>query len=122
VYDPEITTSCYKGLLQEYVILCNGLPNKWSPLAVLRFPAQMSPLAPCGSVDSQSIVTKYDALPHSTEHDSQPIAFLISEQLIPYYDRTPLEKYGFVSQHHIGGFSTKREYANTTHISIQYHI
>jgi hypothetical protein len=92
------------------------------PLAVLRFPAQMSPLAPCGSVDSQSIVTKYDALPHSTEHDSQPIAFLISEQLIPYYDRTPLEKYGFVSQHHIGGFSTKREYANTTHISIQYHI
>jgi hypothetical protein len=88
-------------------MLCNGFLNKRSPLAVLRFPAQTSPLAPCGSVDSQSIVTKYDALPHSTKHDTQPIAFLISEQLVPYCDRTPLKKYGFVSQDHIGGFSTK---------------
>jgi hypothetical protein len=35
-------------------------------------------------------------------------------------DRTPLNKQGFVSQDPTGGFSTKRECANT-HISIQYH-
>jgi uncharacterized lipoprotein YehR (DUF1307 family) len=35
-------------------------------------------------------------------------------------DRTPLKKQGFVSQDPTGGFSTKRECANT-HINIQYH-
>jgi hypothetical protein len=30
-------------------------------------------------------------------------------------DRTPLKKHGFISQDHIGEFSTKREYTNTTH-------
>jgi hypothetical protein len=29
-------------------------------------------------------------------------------------DRPPLKKQGFVTQDHIGGFSMKREYANTT--------
>jgi hypothetical protein len=29
-------------------------------------------------------------------------------------DRTPLKKQGFVSQDHIGQFSMKREYTNTT--------
>jgi hypothetical protein len=37
-----------------------------------------------------------------------------------YCDRTPLNKQGFVSQDPTGGFSMKRECANT-HISIQYH-
>jgi hypothetical protein len=55
VYGPEITTCHYKGLLQEYVMLCYGFLNKWSPLVVLKFPAQASPLAPCGSGSSQSI-------------------------------------------------------------------
>jgi hypothetical protein len=68
-------------------MLCYGFPNKWSPLVVLRFPTQTSPLAPCGLGDSQSIVTKYDAIPHSTEQDTQPIAVLISKQAIPYQIR-----------------------------------
>jgi hypothetical protein len=68
-------------------MLCYGFPNKRSPLAVQRFPTQMSPLAPCGSGDSQSIVTKSDAIPRSTEHGTQPIAFLISKQAIPYQTR-----------------------------------
>jgi hypothetical protein len=33
-----------------------------------------------------------------------------------------LRNEGFISQDHIGGFLTKREHINTTHISIQYHI
>jgi hypothetical protein len=55
VYGTKITTCCYKGLLQEYIMFCYGFLNKWSPLAVLRFPAQISPLTPCGSGDSQSM-------------------------------------------------------------------
>jgi hypothetical protein len=38
-------------------MLCYGFLNKWNPLAVLRFPAQMSPLAPCGSGSSQSMLS-----------------------------------------------------------------
>jgi hypothetical protein len=67
VYGLEITTCRYKGLRQEYVMLCYDFPNKRSPLAVLRFPAQMSPLEPCGLGSSQSIsqrlITKYGAIP-----------------------------------------------------------
>jgi hypothetical protein len=41
-------------------------------------------------------------------------------------DRTISENHlrneGFISQDHIGGLSMKREYMNTTHISIQYHM
>jgi hypothetical protein len=55
VYGLAITTCCYKGQLQEYVMLCYGFPTKRFPLAVLRFPAQTSPLAPCGSGRSQSM-------------------------------------------------------------------
>jgi hypothetical protein len=32
-------------------------------------------------------VTKYDANPHSTEQDTQPIVFLINKQAIPYWAR-----------------------------------
>jgi hypothetical protein len=66
VYGLEITTCCYKGLLQEYVMLCYS-PDKRSLLAVLRFQAQTSPLAPCGSGSSQSmsqrLITKYGTIP-----------------------------------------------------------
>jgi hypothetical protein len=37
VYGPEITTCYYKGLLQEYAMLCYGFPHIVAPLAVLRF-------------------------------------------------------------------------------------
>jgi hypothetical protein len=68
-------------------MLCYGFPNKRSPLLVLRFPTQTSPLAPCGSGRSQSmsqsIITKYGAI--STQPSmTQPIAYLISKQVIPY--------------------------------------
>jgi hypothetical protein len=47
-------------------MLCYGFPNKQSPLAVLRFSAQTSPLAPCGSGSSQnmlqSMITMYGAI------------------------------------------------------------
>jgi hypothetical protein len=59
-------------------MLWYGFLNKRSPLAVLRFPVQTSPLVPYGSGNSQIIVTKYDAIPHSTEQGTQPIAFLVS--------------------------------------------
>jgi hypothetical protein len=51
-------------------MLCYDFLSKRSPLTVLRFLTQTSPLAPCGSADSQSIVTKCDAIPHSTEQDT----------------------------------------------------
>jgi hypothetical protein len=48
-------------------MLCYGFLNKWFPLAVLRFPAQTFPLAPCGLDSSQSmlqiLITKYGAIP-----------------------------------------------------------
>jgi hypothetical protein len=56
VYGPVITTCRYKGLLKEYVMHCYGFPNKRSPHVVLRFPTQTSPLAPCGSDISQSMM------------------------------------------------------------------
>jgi hypothetical protein len=68
-------------------MLCYRFPSKRSPLEVLRFPAQTSPLAPCRSDDSQSIATKYVAIPHSTEQDTQPIAFVIGKQANPYRTR-----------------------------------
>jgi hypothetical protein len=33
---------------------------------------------------STNYVTKYDAIPHSTEQDTLPIVFLISKQVVPY--------------------------------------
>jgi hypothetical protein len=43
VYGPEITTCGYKGLLQEYVVLCYGFPHTMAPLVVLWFPAHSGP-------------------------------------------------------------------------------
>jgi hypothetical protein len=58
-------------------MLCYGFLNK------------QSPLTPCGSDSSQSMsqsmITKYGAIPHSTKHDTQPITFLISKQAVPYW-------------------------------------
>jgi hypothetical protein len=72
-------------------MLYYGFLNKRSLLIVLTFPAQTSPLAPCASGHSQSIVTKYatkyDAFPHSTEQDTQAIVFLVSRQAVPYWTR-----------------------------------
>jgi hypothetical protein len=88
VYDPEITTCRYKGLLQEYVMLCYGFPYKVAPHAVLRFPAQSGPFYTMWFRQFTKNVTKTShkdrSHPHSTEHDTQPIAYLISKQAVPY--------------------------------------
>jgi hypothetical protein len=91
VYGPEITTCHYKGLLQEYVKLCYEFPHKVAPLAVLRFPAQSGPFCTMWLRQFTKNVTKTGhtdgSHPHSTEHDTQPIAYLISKQVIPYRTR-----------------------------------
>jgi hypothetical protein len=87
MYGPEITTYCYKGLLQEYVMLCYGIPHKVAPLAVLRFPAQSGPFCTMRFRQFTKVTKtghKDRSHPHSTEHDTQPIAYLISKQAVPY--------------------------------------
>jgi hypothetical protein len=78
VYAPEITTYCYNGLIQEYVVLCYDFPNK-GPTCTAKVFLAKAPLAPCGSQ------VKYHAIPHSPEQDRQPIVFLISKEVIPYW-------------------------------------
>jgi hypothetical protein len=72
----KLVCHAFLRIIEQMVPACSA---KVSP--------QMSPLAPCGSSDSQSVVTKNDAIPHSTEQDTQPIAFLISKQAVPYQTR-----------------------------------
>jgi hypothetical protein len=65
--------------------------EKWSPLAVLRFPAQSGPSCTMWFRQFTKNVTKTDhkvlCHPHSTEHDTQPIAYPISKQVVPYQTR-----------------------------------
>jgi hypothetical protein len=58
----------------------------------LRFPTQTIPACSakvsCTNIPSFIMwfrhITKYEANPHSTKHDTQPIAFLISRQAVSY--------------------------------------
>jgi hypothetical protein len=65
--------------------------DKWSPLAVLRFPAWSGPSCTMWFKQFTKNVTKTDHIdrihPHSIEHDTQPIAYLISKQAVPYRTR-----------------------------------
>jgi hypothetical protein len=67
------------------------VPDKRSSLAVLRFPAQSGPFCTVWFRQFTQNVTKTDhkdrSHPHSTEHDTQPIAYLISKQVVPYQAR-----------------------------------
>jgi hypothetical protein len=70
--------------------LCHALlrfPKQTAPHAMLRFPAQRLLLhhmvQPVHKVWSK-IDHKVWCHPHSTEHDTQPIAFLNSKQVVPY--------------------------------------
>jgi hypothetical protein len=78
----------YKGLLQEYVMLCYGFLHTVAPLGVLRFPSHSGPFCTMWSRQFTQIVTQTGntdrSHPHSTKHDTQPIAYLISKQAIPY--------------------------------------
>jgi hypothetical protein len=92
VYGPEITTCRYKGLLYEYVIFCYGFPHTVAPLAVLRFPIHSGPFYTMWFRQFTQNVTQMGhtdrSHPHSTEHDTQPIAYQISKQAIPYRTRS----------------------------------
>jgi hypothetical protein len=74
--------------------VCHALlqfPDKQSPLAVLRFPAQSGPSCTVWFRQFTKNVTKTDhkegSHPHSTEHDTQPTTNLISKQVVPYQTR-----------------------------------
>jgi hypothetical protein len=74
--------------------VCHALrwfPDKRSPLAVQWFPAQNGPSYTMWFGQFTKNVTKTDhkegSHPHSTEHDTQPTAYLISMQAIPYRNR-----------------------------------
>jgi hypothetical protein len=72
-------------------MLCYGFPHKVAPLAVLRFPAQSGSFCTMWFRQFTKNVTKTGhtdwSHPHSTEHDTQPIAYLISNQVVPYRTR-----------------------------------
>jgi hypothetical protein len=65
--------------------------DKWSPLAVLRFSAQSGLSCTMWFRQFTKNVTKTDhndrRHPHSTEHDTQSIVYLISKQAVPYQTR-----------------------------------
>jgi hypothetical protein len=71
-------------------MLCYRFPSKGSAYNAKDSPTK-SPLAPCGSDVLIKYVTKYDTksdvTPHLTEQDTQPIAFLISKQVVSYRTR-----------------------------------
>jgi hypothetical protein len=62
-----------------------------TPLAVLRFTAHSGPFCTMWFRPFTQNVTKTGHIdrrhPHSTEHDTQPIAYLISKQAIPHWAR-----------------------------------
>jgi hypothetical protein len=62
-----------------------------APLVVLRFPAHSGPFCTMWFGQFTQNVTKTGhtnrSHPHSTEQDTQPIAYLISKQAIPYRTR-----------------------------------
>jgi hypothetical protein len=72
-------------------MLCYGFPHKVAPLAELRFPAQSGPFCTMWFRQFTKNITKMGhkdrSHPHSTEHDTQHIAYLISKQAVPYWTR-----------------------------------
>jgi hypothetical protein len=72
-------------------MLCYRFPHKVASLAVLRFPAQSGPFCTMWFRQFTKNVIKTGHIdrshPHSTEHDTQPIAHLISKQVVSYRTR-----------------------------------
>jgi hypothetical protein len=64
-------------------MLYYGFPHKMAPLPVLRFPAHSDPFYTMWFRQFTKNVTQTGhtdrSHPHSTEHDTQPIAYLISK-------------------------------------------
>jgi hypothetical protein len=69
-------------------MLCYGFPYTVATLAVLRFPAHSGPFCSLWFRKFTENVTQTGhrdrSHPHSSEHDTQPIAYLISKQVVPY--------------------------------------
>jgi hypothetical protein len=67
------------------------ISQQTAPLVLLRFQAQSGPFCTMWFRQFTQNVTKTDhkdrSHPHSTEHDTQPIAYLISRQVVPYQTR-----------------------------------
>jgi hypothetical protein len=65
--------------------------TQWPPLAVLRFPTHSGPFYTMWFRQFTQNVTQTGhtdrSHPHSIEHDTQPIAYLISKQVVPYWTR-----------------------------------
>jgi hypothetical protein len=72
-------------------MLCYRFPHKVAPLAVLTFPAQSCPFCTKWFSQFTKNVTKTGHTDrshlHSTEHDTLPVAYLISKQVVPYRTR-----------------------------------
>jgi hypothetical protein len=68
-------------------MLCYGIPHKVAPLAVLRFPTQNGPFCTMWFRQFTKAGHTDRSHPHSTKHDTQPIAYLISKQTVPYQTR-----------------------------------
>jgi hypothetical protein len=81
VYGLEITTCCYKGLLQELVMLCYSSVMTRVSTSSAKVSSWLEPLLHL--VDQ---IMSYIFL-HTAEQDSQPVAALISKQAVPYWTR-----------------------------------
>jgi hypothetical protein len=72
-------------------MLCYGFPHTVDPLAVLRFPTHSGPFCIMWFRQFTQNVTQTGhtgrSHPNSIEHDTQPIAYLISKQSISYRTR-----------------------------------
>jgi hypothetical protein len=72
-------------------MLCYEFPHKVAPLTVLSFPAQSDPFCIMWFRQFTKNVTKTDHTDgrhlHSTEHNTLPIAYLISKQAVSYRTR-----------------------------------
>jgi hypothetical protein len=70
-------------------MLCYRFPHKVAPLAVLRFPIQSGPFCTMWFRQFTKKVTKTGhtdgSHPHSTEHDTLLVAYLIRKQAISYW-------------------------------------
>jgi hypothetical protein len=90
VYSSEITPCHYKGLLQEYVMLCYGFLNKWPLFQCYGFPHKRPLLHHVVHVYRKvwcKVGHKVWWHSHSTEQDTQSIVFVISNQVVSFQTR-----------------------------------
>jgi hypothetical protein len=77
-------------LQRSTTTVCHALlrfPDTWPRLQCCGFPHKVAPFAPCGSRSSYRMSQtghKDRSHPHSTEHDTQPMAYLISKKVVSY--------------------------------------